>query len=512
MIRYANAAEQGQSMDQLPIVRLCSAKAAGRAAGSEALRVDTVVSGIGAWTSRAGPRYQRLADAIQDMLAREAPPAGTRLPAERELAQTLEVSRGTVVAAYAELASRGTVVRRQGSGTRVAADGLAGSEAPRHVYPLLSRFVGAPVPQIDLAFGAPYVDDVVWQLQGRVPDLLNAGAPAHGYAPLGLPALREGIAKRLSGKGITAEADNVLVTSGAQGALALLTGAFVRPGDRVVVEAPTYPGAMELFSRAGATIVGLPRDHAGPRPDDLRRALSGVGAAFVFLIPTCHNPTGSIMHEPRRLELLRICREHDVTVIEDLTTSEVLFDGEAPPALSALDRENVLTVGSFSKVLWGGLRVGWLRAPRSMILRLGRLKAAHDLGSGLLDQAAVLAALGDLDAITAQRSAMAGERHQVLRDALEGRLPEWQLHTPRGGYSLWVRLPHGTGDELAAAAMTRGVAIASGSASAPEDRFLDHVRLCFSPPPDLLLEAVDRLAAAWESLATTQSALATTGR
>jgi DNA-binding transcriptional MocR family regulator len=468
---------------------------------SQLLTSETLVSNIGAWTSRSGPRYLRLADAIEDLIARESTPAGCRLPAERDLAQLLEVSRGTVVAAYGALAERGTVVRRQGSGTRVAGEPAAAPPAPRHVYPQLGRFLGEPAPQIDLAFGAPYADDIVWQLQARAADALRAGAPSHGYAPLGLPALREGIADRLTATGTPTEPGDVMVTSGAQGALALLTGLLVRPGDRVVVEAPTYPGAVELFSRAGASIVALPRDHAGPRPDDLRHALSGMGAAFVFLIPTCHNPTGSVMHEQRRRELLRVCREHDVLVIEDMTMADVLFDGMAPPTLAALDgADRVISVGSFSKVLWGGLRVGWVRGPRGFVLRLGRLKAARDLGSGLLDQAAVVGALPDLDAIIEQRRAMAQERHDHLRRELARRLPEWEAAPARGGYSLWVRLPAGTGDVLAAAAMTRGVAIASGSHSAPEDRFLDHVRLCYPAPPELLSEAVERLEDAWRAL------------
>src|SRR3954471_20944571 len=119
------------------------------------LTAEALVSGIGAWATRPGPRYERLAGAIEDLIARESSPPGCRLPAERELAELLEVSRGTVVAAYGALAERGTVVRRQGSGTRVAGDATAPPAAPRHVYPQLGRFLGAPAPQIDLAFGAP---------------------------------------------------------------------------------------------------------------------------------------------------------------------------------------------------------------------------------------------------------------------------------------------------------------------------------------------------------------------
>lgn len=482
MLNGSNAAVEGHSVGQL-------------------LSSHALVSGIGAWLDRTGPRYERLAAAIADLVARESLPAGCRLPPERELAALLGVSRGTVVAAYGTLASEDVVVRRRGSGTRLAGEPvLASRDASRRLPAQLGRFLSSPTPQIDLAFGAPYVDDVVWQLHGRVADAMRGGAPAHGYAPLGLPRLRQGIAQRMTASGTPTSAEEVLVTSGAQGALALLTGVLLRPGDRVIVEAPTYPGAVELFSRAGASIIAVARDHAGPRPDDLRRALSSLGAAFVFLVPTCHNPTGTVMHEQRRRELLRVCRERDVIVVEDLTTADVLFEGNSPPTLSALDGgQRVITVSSFSKVIWGGLRVGWIAGSRSLILRLGRLKAARDLGTGLLDQAAAVVALDDLDAIIAQRRRMARERHDHLRGELQARLPEWDVPAARGGYSLWIRLPCGTGEDLAAAAMTRGVAIAPGSSTAPEDGFREYTRLCYSAPPELLTEAAVRLQAAWRS-------------
>jgi DNA-binding transcriptional MocR family regulator len=466
------------------------------------LTEDEVLANLGDWTHRPGPRYARLADALEAWLHADPPPDGARLPSERALAARLQVSRGTVVAAYAALADRGAVQRRQGSGTRVTlqSDWIASDpSAPRTRFTSIGRFVAGPETPIDLSFGAPHFDDLVAGLTVRLGDAARTGVPAHGYAPLGLPALRAAIAERLTARGVPAEAENILVTSGAQGAIALLTAALVRPGDRVVVEAPTYPGAIELFSRAGARITAVARDHAGPRPEDLSRAL-GLGAALCFLIPTCHNPTGTVMHEPRRRDLLAVCREHGVALIEDETIGELTFAGEPPPAMATHDPEHVVTVGSFSKVLWGGLRVGFIRAPRELILRLGRLKAAQDLGSGALDQVAVLTALPELGAIVTERRIRTRERHDVLRAALQERLPDWHVPEARGGFSLWVRLPHGTGDDLAAAALAQGVAISAGSASAPEDRFLDHVRLCFAEPPDKLREAVERLAVAWERL------------
>jgi DNA-binding transcriptional MocR family regulator len=470
---------------------------------------DALAAGLGDWTRRPGPRYLRLADALETWLHAEPPGEGARLPSERAHAAQHGLSRGTVVAAYAALADRGVVERRQGSGTRVAAGvpwAAAGPSGPPPHFrlPSFSRFIHRGDATIDLSFGAPQLDDVVARLHARVADALHAGASLHGYAPLGLPALRAAIADRLTARAVPAETDNVVVTTGAQSAIALLTAALVRPGDRVVVEAPTYPGAMELFARAGAHVVAVERDHTGPRPDELSRALAR-GAALVFLVPTCHNPTGAIMHEARRRELLAVCREHGVPLLEDETTAEVVFDGAPPPAIASLDAEHVITVGSFSKILWGGLRVGFIRAPRELVLRLGRIKAAQDMGSGALDQLAVLAAMPDLASIGEHRRTTGKERHDALREALAAELPDWHVPPAKGGFSLWARLPHGTGDDLAAAALAQGVAVSPGSSSAPEDRFLDHVRLCFSAPPDELREAARRLAIAWERLPETNA-------
>jgi DNA-binding transcriptional MocR family regulator len=471
-----------------------------RAPAGRALAAERLLALTAGWERRRGPRYLALADAIADAAHQEELSDGTLLPPERVLARLASLSRGTVVAAYGELAERGLLERRRGSGTRLTT-GVAPSGARALRSAQLAHAVGGTADGIiDLSFGGPGCDDVVADVGARLQDALQAGGPLHGYAPLGLPALRAAIADVLTRRGTPTDPAQIVVTTGAQGALQLLTAALVRRGDRVVVEAPTYPGAMELFSRAGAHVVPVRRDHAGPRPDDLARALAGPGAALVFLVPTCHNPTGSIMPDARRREVLRLCAEHDVLVVEDTTMSEVSFEAPVPPSLTELARGPVVTIGSFSKVLWGGLRTGWLRAERGLALRLGRLKAAQDLGSGMLDQAAVLAALPRYEEIVAARRRQAAERYAVLAGALAEALPDWRHVPPRGGWSLWAELPRPVADDLAVVATRRGVAIATGSGSAPDDLFPAHVRLCFPAEPAVLREGVRRLAAAWAEL------------
>jgi DNA-binding transcriptional MocR family regulator len=463
---------------------------------SQSLSAEHLLNLLAGWERRRGPRYLALADAIQETVHREELEDGTRLPPERALAQLAQIGRGTVVAAYAELAERGVVARRQGSGTRLTT-GVAPSGSRTLRASLFGRAVQDDDDLIDLSFGAPWYDEHAAALAGCAHDAIGAGAPIRGYAPLGLPGLRTAIAERLTAKGTPTTDRQIVVTTGSQGAIQLITTALVRRGDRVVVEAPTYPGAMELFSRAGAVVVAVRRDHAGPRPDDLARALGGPGAALVFLVPTCSYPTGAIVHEHRRREILATCAEHDVLLVEDLTPADLPFADSTPPSLVSMAPDRVVAVGSFSKVLWGGLRTGWLRADPGLVLRLGRLKAAQDLGSGMLDQAAVLRALPGYDATAAARRAQAQSRYEVLAAALREEIPEWEFEEPRGGWSLWVRLPHPCADEMVAAAARRGVAIATGSNTAPDDLFLDHVRLCFPAEPHLLEEAVRRLRLAW---------------
>jgi DNA-binding transcriptional MocR family regulator len=466
---------------------------------SQLLSAEELLGLLAGWERRRGPRYVALADAIQEAVHREELEDGTRLPPERALAALARLGRGTVVAAYAELSERGVVERRQGSGTRLTT-GIAPSGARTLRASMFGRAVQDDDGLIDLSFGAPWFDEHTPALMGSAAQAIEFGAPPRGYAPLGLPGLRSAVAERLTARQTPTTDRQIVITTGSQGAIQLLTTALVRRGDRVVVEAPTYPGAMELFSRAGAVVVAVRRDHAGPRPDDLARALGGPGAALVFLVATCSYPTGAIMSEHRRREILACCAEHDVLVVDDQTPADLVFEGEAPPSLVSMAPDRVVALGSFSKVLWGGLRTGWLRADPGLILRLGRLKAAQDLGSGMLDQAAVVRALPGYDETAAARRVQARERYEVLAAALRAEIPEWDFEEPRGGWSLWVRLPHPCADEMCAAAARRGVAIATGSNTAPDDLFLDHIRLCFPAEPHQLEEAVRRLRLAWEDV------------
>lgn len=271
----------------------------------------------------------------------------------------------------------------------------------------------------------------------------------------------------------------------------------------MLVEAPTYPGAIEVFARAGARIEALERDHAGVLCDRLEHALSLGPVRLLYLVPSCHNPTGTTMSERRRHEVVRIAQAHRVLTIEDTTMSE-LTSQPLPPDLSAISEEHVVSIGSLSKCYWAALRVGWIRASPEIVQRLGRLRAAIDLGGPLLEQAMAMTIFGDFDRLTAPTRAAAEERLAVLVAQLRRHLPEWDFREPSGGWSVWAAMPWGNADRFAQLALRHGVAVTTGSATAPDDRFSGHLRLSAGCPPSQIAQGVQLLAEAWRQMAAEQ--------
>lgn len=460
------------------------------------VRLPLLEEALGDWRARRGPLYARLAEALADAASYGVLTSGTRLPSEREVSRHLGISRGTVGRAYELLSSHGLAATRLGSGTWLLSGSTSGGIRQVSLLSALAREGAAP---IDLAVAAPQPE----ALPEISVDLATAARllPPHGYAPAGAPALRRAIAAHLTDhRRVPSRAEEVLVTQGGQGALTMIAGAFLSPGERVIVEEPTYPGAIEVFSRAGAELVGIGRDEAGIRPDRLTEALTAGPARLLYLVPTCHNPTGSVMSGARRREVLAITRERGLPVVEDTVMADLLFVGRAPEDLAASDPARVIGIGSLSKSVWGGLRVGWIRAPAETVRRLSRLRAALDLGSPALAQAGALAALADFDPLLAASRERAREHVDVLAAELGCRLPDWSFPRPRGGYSLWISLPHDGAAELARRALDRGVAISTGTGAGSTDRFSSQVRLSAGPPPAQIREGVARLALAWRDL------------
>jgi DNA-binding transcriptional MocR family regulator len=461
---------------------------------------------LGDWSRGRGPLYTGLADALRAATARGDVPPGTRLPAERALAVALSVSRGTVVAAYDLLRSDGLLDSRQGSGTWVRPEaarpiGLLNDGEPAAAARRLSgRLVDGSPGVIDLAVSAvPGLDGLPEALLAMpcAADLEEL-AGGHGYQPLGLPALRERIAAYHRRDGVPTGPEQVVVTAGAQQAIALVAQLLVRPGDAVVVEAPTYPGALDVFGRLGARIVPVPAEGSWARTGALRAAVEANAPRLVYLGAACANPTGSVMAETRRREIARLADERQVYVVEDNALADVVLEGRRIPPVAAFSRTGrVLTLGSLSKVAWGGLRVGWVRGPTGFVDPLGRLKAATDLGSSALPQVVACRVLDDLPALAGRRVQLLRERRAAAQEELARLLPCWSWTEPTGGLSLWIRLPGGNADAFVQVALRHGVDVTPGSAHAVDDGCDDRLRLSYGGRPEVLREGIGRLAAAW---------------
>ncbi|AXB41571.1 GntR family transcriptional regulator [Amycolatopsis albispora] len=451
-----------------------------------------LVERLGRWSSGRGPLYVLLAARLRTLIEDGELPPGSRLPPDRALASALAVGRSTVVAAYDQLVVEGRIVRRQGSGTRVA----GAAPAPPRATTDAPAFLHLLEPQdgmIMLACAAPDAPPVelVEAYTRTVPRLAGITADI-GYHPMGQPALRHAIAERYRHRGVPTTPDQVLVTTGGQQALSLLARALLRPGDRVLVETPTYPGALEAFREEGAVLRGLPVGLTG-----FAGAAAEHRPVLAYVTASYHNPTGAVMPALHRRRLAETAAAAGVVLVDDEVLADLGFPGEsAPPPLAAY-HDQVITIGSLSKVAWGGLRVGWVRAPSRVVARLARLRAVHDLGGNVPAQLAAADLLAQLGTLQHRGAAERKARHDHLRAELARHLPDWHVPAVPGGQTLWVRLPRGDGTSFTQAALRHGVAVLPGTGLDAGGGSAEYLRLHFIATPDDLTEAVRRLATAW---------------
>ena len=482
-----------------------------RATSARVARADHVhrlAAELGDWTVGTGPLFRRLARALAAAVDRGTLAPGARLPSERALAAATWSSRGTAVAAYDLLVGDGVIERRRGSGTFVSDPGRgappAGLPADREGTALLARLVGTGTGP---AAGSPQVIDLSIAVLHDAPGLPDVAvtstelsAPAGGDDPWGLEELRAAVARRLTAQGLPSTSTQVVITTGAQQAIHIAAACWIRPGDRVVVEDPTYPGAIAAFRAAGAELVGVPVDDRGVDVEALERAVSE-RPALAYLQSAGHNPTGTVLADHRRRRVAELLARTRVPLVEDVALAGLLASDQAPPGLiaGAIDGHPAVVVGSFSKELWSGLRVGFARAPGPVAGRLARIKATQDLGSSAAGQllTARLLEHPDTPAFLARRNAGLEQRRTVLTEHLRTHLPEWRWDEPAAGLSLWVRLPSADAERVAHLALRHGVAVATAEGLAPAGGHPDRLRLSFALPEPLLAEGVARLAAAW---------------
>lgn len=490
---------------------------------------------LGAWQAaapagRSTPLHRALAQRITALVLDGRIGVGVRLPAERALSGALAVSRTTVAGAYALLRESGFCESRRGSGSCTALPGGVGAHTAGGWHSDAGAADGAgpddgadPAGLIDLMVAAPLVrlPELQTALRGAA-DQLPRFVDTGGLAPYGLPALRQAVAEDYTARGLPTEPGQILVTSGAQGAITLISRLLLRPGDRMVVEAPTYPNALDAFRAAQARLVPVPvptPDSTPDAPDNaLEETLTQLRPRLVYSIPFFQNPTGRVMDPERQAALARAARRAGSWVLADETLIDTALNRPVPlpfgVAVRPADAEAVLACGSLAKSFWGGLRIGWVRGPARMVHELAAARAAADLSSPVLDQLAAVEVLTGgrpgagrpLPAPTQQTLAeQTLARHRELwleqRDALVGAVreafPQWTFHVPEGGLCLWIRMDREEASALAHRARTHGLLLHAGPRfGADPGTFERHIRLPYTQPVPVLGEAVRRLALA----------------
>lgn len=444
------------------------------------------------------PAYRGLADALRLLIADGRLPSGTRLPSERDLTGALSVSRTTVTRAYAELRERGFLTSRQGSGSVVTLPSAAGGRG--HGTALQPSSEAQPGDVIDLtcaAMSAPAGTVAAYEsAMAELPRYLGGT----GYHPLGLRALREALADRYTERGLPTSPDQVMVTSGALAGLAVTARALLAPGDRVLLDNPTYPNAIDTLRHSGARAVALPLGRHGWDIEAADSVLRQTAPRAAYLIPDFHNPTGALMPDDQRAELGRaLAGTHTVGIVDE-TLVDLAHDASlAMPRPLAAYHQSTVTLGGASKSFWGGLRIGWVRAPRELMAALVSARLTLDLGAPVLEQLVLTDLLQRRDEILPERRAAVVATRDALVGALRDRLPQWSFRMPEGGLCLWAELPEALSTPLCAAADQRGLVLAPGSQFAVEGGLERFLRLPFTGhAPEIVTEAVDRLSIAWE--------------
>jgi len=293
------------------------------------------------------------------------------------------------------------------------------------------------------------------------------------------------------------------VTTGALHAIGLIMATYTQPGDRVLVEQPTYHGVLAAMATKGLRPVPVAMTHQGWELDAIDAAVRQLSPNLAYLIPDNHNPTGMTLPPDGRRRLAQIIAETRTRTIVDETITDMWLDEAVPPPFAASmtsRRDLVLTVGSMSKSCWGGLRIGWIRAERSVLATIGAMRPAVDMGTPIVEQLAAAGLLDIADELLPERREILRRRRALLLALLAEHLPDWRPDPSRGGMSLWVRLPAPMSSALSAAASRMGLEIPPGPRFGVDGTLERFIRVPYTLPDDQLSEAVELLAQAWRSV------------
>ena len=442
------------------------------------------------------PLYQQIRNHFREGILSGSLAPDMRLPASRQLARDLGVNRITVETAYSELEADGLIYSRVGSGTYVlhsptlpprpkdnqetnwplwqhnvqigsisssnVDDELLGAELhPRQI----SFSGGSSAPHLFPADDFRKVLQTVMRRDGIA--ALDYGE-SNGYAPL-----RATIAHVLASQGLQAQPENILITAGSQQAISLASQILLKQGDTILVESPTYGGALDLFRALNYSIVGIPMDKQGMQVGKLEKLLQQYHPKLIYTIPNFHNPTGTCLSSSRRRELLVLADRYNIPILEDDFVGDLRYDGRTQPSLKALDPGGrVLYASTFSKMLMPGLRVGFLLIEGPIYKSLVNFKRVNDLATSTLIQRALEAyvTVGRYQAHLRKSCQIFRKRRDAMVSAIKKYLPaDVQFDMPQGGLFIWLKLPGNLSSEnLLPLACKEGVDFVPGSRFFPD--------------------------------------------
>jgi DNA-binding transcriptional MocR family regulator len=460
------------------------------------------------------PLYLQIAFVIADKIQKQILPNGTKLPPERELADLFAVSRTTAINAYRMLEQQGLVRTKVGSGTYVAEaqDVESLSEVPwpqlfsanpqNPIASILRDMLSTPAPgTISLAAGMPDPDFYPLESFGELFNHIKRAAPGDfGHIPIeGYNPLRRAIAGMLRDKEIKVSAENILTLSGSQQGLYLLSKVLLEPGDYVVMEDPTFIGAIQVFQAAGARILSLPcpgRLSLNLLEDFLIR----YRPKLLYIMPTYQNPTGRVLAEQERHDLLRLARHHRLVIVEDDPYSDLFYDKQPPRALKAFDSYGgVVYLGTFSKILFPGLRTGYLAGPPVLINRLALEKQFIDLHSNNIAQWLLAMYLNEgklVEHLTTVRREYKKRRDTMAKALRRLCANDLEFTVPEGGFYFWCKLKQAsTAKLLLQEAAQNRLSFVPGAIFHTSPTIDKDFRLCFATHYEaILLDSVKRLA------------------
>lgn len=470
------------------------------------------------------PIYIQIKNELREMIYSHIFPKGFSLPSERKLAEELGVSRSTVIKAYEELKALGLLESHMGKGTRVTIENdserlnnekqplplswyqfFDSSIAPANDHTIIDIINmieckntiyfsgGVADPELYPVEVIHKLQEKLWKKSGK--DMLTSSS-VEGYYPL-----RESISELMKLKHIAASPKEIMILSGSMQGIDFVARTFITPRDVVIVEEPTFMGAIQLFKLAGAKVIGVPMDEEGMIMEELEKVLKdNPNAKFIYTIPDFQNPTGRTMSLSRRKKLIELANRFDIVIIEDNPYGEVRFAGEKLPPVKHFDTEGrVIYLSTFSKIFAPGLRLGWICADKSFIDEYVPFKQNVDLHTDIFAQmiTAKYMEMFNIEAHIEKIKEVYKHRRELMIKCIKEEFPENIKYTlPDGGLFIWVQLPQDVdASELFVKALENHVAFVPGQSFFPDGNYKNAFRLNYSNMPDeRIIEGIKRLA------------------